>query len=207
MATEQRQAASGGDLEREEALDLYRRVRLIRRFEETVQALFLRGEVHGTTHLYIGQEAVATGVGSVLTPADRVAATYRGHGHALSIGVDPQALLDEMLGRSSGVCGGRAGSMNVIDRDHGLIGSFGIIGGSMSAAVGTALAVRRRGARSATPASIRPCINRRSTGPTSKPSPAPPGSPPGPGRPSPSRSFILTRMPATTTIPSRSDNV
>src|SRR5436190_6926107 len=145
MATEERQAASGGDLEREEALDLYRRVRLIRRFEETVQALFLRGEVHGTTHLYIGQEAVATGVGSVLTPADRVAATYRGHGHALSVGVEPQALLDEMLGRATGVCGGRAGSMNVIDRDHGLIGSFGIIGGSMSAAVGTALALKRRG--------------------------------------------------------------
>jgi TPP-dependent pyruvate/acetoin dehydrogenase alpha subunit len=126
-------------------LELYRRMRVIRRFEETVQALFLRGEVHGTTHLYVGQEAVATGVGSVLGPEDRVAATYRGHGHALSIGVDPQALLDEMLGRASGVCGGRAGSMNVIDREHGLIGSFGIIGGSMSAAVGTALALRRRG--------------------------------------------------------------
>jgi TPP-dependent pyruvate/acetoin dehydrogenase alpha subunit len=126
-------------------LELYRRMRVIRRFEETVQALFLRGEVHGTTHLYVGQEAVATGVGSVLGPEDRVAATYRGHGHALSIGVDPQALLDEMLGRASGVCGGRAGSMNVIDREHGLIGSFGIIGGSMSAAVGTALALRQRG--------------------------------------------------------------
>jgi acetoin:2,6-dichlorophenolindophenol oxidoreductase subunit alpha len=128
-----------------EPLELYRRMRVIRRFEETVQALFLRGEVHGTTHLYVGQEAVATGVGSVLGPEDRVAATYRGHGHALSIGVDPQALLDEMLGRATGVCGGRAGSMNVIDREHGLIGSFGIIGGSMSAAVGTALALRRRG--------------------------------------------------------------
>jgi TPP-dependent pyruvate/acetoin dehydrogenase alpha subunit len=120
-------------------------VRLIRRFEETVQRLFLRGEVHGTTHLYIGQEAVATGVGSALGPEDRVAATYRGHGHALSIGVDPRALLDEMLGRSTGVCGGRAGSMNVIDLEHRLIGSFGIIGGSMSAAVGAALALRARG--------------------------------------------------------------
>jgi TPP-dependent pyruvate/acetoin dehydrogenase alpha subunit len=128
-----------------EALELYRTVRLIRRFEETVQRLFLRGEVHGTTHLYIGQEAVATGVGSALGPEDRVAATYRGHGHALSIGVDPRALLDEMLGRSTGVCGGRAGSMNVIDLEHRLIGSFGIIGGSMSAAVGAALALRSRG--------------------------------------------------------------
>jgi TPP-dependent pyruvate/acetoin dehydrogenase alpha subunit len=132
-------------LSADQALDLYRTVRLIRRFEETVQTLFLRGEVHGTTHLYIGQEAVATGVGSALGSGDRVAATYRGHGHALSIGVDPQALLDEMLGRSTGVCGGRAGSMNVIDLAHGLIGSFGIIGGSMAAATGAALALRRTG--------------------------------------------------------------
>jgi acetoin:2,6-dichlorophenolindophenol oxidoreductase subunit alpha len=143
MAIEQSDVTSAPSVSREEALALYRRMRVIRRFEETVQALFLRGEVHGTTHLYVGQEAVATGVGSVLRPEDRVAATYRGHGHALSIGVDPQALLDEMLGRASGICGGRAGSMNVIDREHGLIGSFGIIGGSMSAAIGTALALRR----------------------------------------------------------------
>jgi TPP-dependent pyruvate/acetoin dehydrogenase alpha subunit len=74
-----------------------------------------------------------------------VAATYRGHGHALSLGVDPQALLDEMLGRSTGVCGGRAGSMNVVDLGHGLIGSFGIIGGSMAAATGAALSLRRTG--------------------------------------------------------------
>ena len=126
-------------------LELYRTMRLIRRFEETVQSLFLRGEVHGTTHLYIGQEAVATGVGAVLGPQDRVAATYRGHGHALSIGVDPQALLDEMLGRRSGVCGGRAGSMNVVDLEHRLIGSFGIIGGSIAAATGAALSLRRTG--------------------------------------------------------------
>ena len=72
-----------------------------------------KGEVYGTTHLYSGQEAVATGVASVLEDRDRVAATYRGHGHALALGVDPQALLDEMLGRETGVNGGRAGSMNV----------------------------------------------------------------------------------------------
>jgi TPP-dependent pyruvate/acetoin dehydrogenase alpha subunit len=144
MASEQ-QAVLDAGLTRDQALDLYRGMRLIRRFEETVQSLFLKGEVHGTTHLYIGQEAVATGVGSALTERDRVAATYRGHGHALSIGVDPQALLDEMLGRTTGVCGGRAGSMNVIDLENGLIGSFGIIGGSMSAATGAALALRRSG--------------------------------------------------------------
>jgi acetoin:2,6-dichlorophenolindophenol oxidoreductase subunit alpha len=124
-------------------LDLYRRMRLIRRFEDTIQSLFQQGEVHGTTHLYSGQEAVAVGVASVLGPEDRVAGTYRGHGHALALGVDPQGLLDEMLGRATGVCGGRAGSMNVIDLEHRLIGCFGIIGGSMAAATGAALALQR----------------------------------------------------------------
>jgi len=129
----------------DEALSLYRTMVLIRRFEDTVQTLFQRGEVPGTTHLYSGQEAVATGVASILDARDRVAGTYRGHGHALSLGVDPQALLDEMLGRASGVCGGRAGSMNVIDLAHGLMGCYGIVGGSIGAATGAALALKRTG--------------------------------------------------------------
>jgi TPP-dependent pyruvate/acetoin dehydrogenase alpha subunit len=128
-----------------DGVELYRRMRLIRRFEDTVQTLFTRGEVHGTTHLYSGQEAGAVGVCDVLGAADRVAGTYRGHGHALALGVDPQALLDELLGRATGVCGGRAGSMNVIDLSHRLIGCFGIIGGSISAATGAALALSRSG--------------------------------------------------------------
>jgi len=129
----------------EHDVELFRRLLLIRRFEETVQSLFQKGEVHGTTHLYVGEEAGAVGVADVLGPDDRVAGTYRGHGHALALGVDPQALLDEMLGRATGVCGGRAGSMNVIDLEHRLIGCFGIIGGSASAATGAALAQRRVG--------------------------------------------------------------
>lgn len=130
---------------REEAIALYRRMLLIRRFEDTVQDLFLKGEVHGTTHLYSGQEAVAVGVCSVLEAQDRVAGTYRGHGHALALGVEPQGLLDELLGRETGVCGGRAGSMNVIDLEHRLIGCFGIVGGSIAAATGAALALKREG--------------------------------------------------------------
>ena len=136
-------APSAADLEL--GLELYRRMRLIRRFEDTIQSLFQKGEVHGTTHLYSGEEAVAVGVASVLGDADRVAGTYRGHGHALALGVDPQALLDEMLGRATGVCGGRSGSMNVIDLEHRLIGCFGIIGGSIAAATGAALSLRRTG--------------------------------------------------------------
>jgi TPP-dependent pyruvate/acetoin dehydrogenase alpha subunit len=130
---------------RAEAIEMYRRMRLIRDFEELAQALFLKGEVHGTTHLGIGQEADSVGVCSALGEADRVAATYRGHGQALALGVQPQALLDELLGRSTGVCAGRAGSMNVVDLSHRLIGCFSIVGGSIAAATGAALALRREG--------------------------------------------------------------
>jgi TPP-dependent pyruvate/acetoin dehydrogenase alpha subunit len=126
-------------------LDLYRRMLLIRGFEDLVQALFLKGLVHGTTHLCSGQEAVEVGVASLLREGDRVAGTYRGHGHALALGLEPQKLLDELLGRSTGVCGGRAGSMNVVDLEHGLIGCFGIVGGSIAAATGAALAFRGTG--------------------------------------------------------------
>jgi len=122
---------------------LYRQMLLIRGFEDLVQSLFLKGEVYGTTHLYSGQEAIATGVASLLEERDRVAATYRGHGHALALGVDPQQLLDEMLGRETGINGGRAGSMNVNSLGDRLIGSFGIVGGSIAAATGAALALQR----------------------------------------------------------------
>lgn len=136
---------SAAELDGEQACGLYRRMRLIRGFEDTVQALFQKGHVHGTTHLYSGQEASAVGVCSVLGEGDRVAGTYRGHGHALALGVSTQGLMDEMLGRASGVCGGRAGSMNVVDVERGLIGCFGIVGGSMAAATGAGLAAKLLG--------------------------------------------------------------
>ena len=124
-------------------LRIYRQMLLIRGFEDLVQSLFLKGEVYGTTHLYSGQEAIATGFASLLEDRDRVAATYRGHGHALALGVDPQRLLDEMLGRETGINGGRAGSMNVNSPKDRLIGSFGIVGGSIAAATGAALALKK----------------------------------------------------------------
>jgi acetoin:2,6-dichlorophenolindophenol oxidoreductase subunit alpha len=124
---------------------LYRQMTLIRGFEDRVQSLFLKGHVQGTTHLCSGQEATEVGVASVLRPGDRVGGTYRGHGHALALGLEPQKLMDELLGRATGVCGGRAGSMNVIDPEHGLIGCFGIVGGSIAAATGAALALHDSG--------------------------------------------------------------
>jgi TPP-dependent pyruvate/acetoin dehydrogenase alpha subunit len=120
-------------------------MRLIRTFEDTVQSQFQKGNVHGTTHLYSGQEASGVGVCSMLREGDKVAGTYRGHGHSIALGVDPQKLMDEMLGRASGACGGRAGSMNVVDLASGLIGCFGIVGGSIGAATGAALAEKLRG--------------------------------------------------------------
>ncbi|HEX8856305.1 MAG TPA: thiamine pyrophosphate-dependent dehydrogenase E1 component subunit alpha, partial [Thermoleophilaceae bacterium] len=126
-------------------LERYGRMFTIRLFEGEMHRLFLKGEVHGTTHLSSGQEAVPVGVCSALESSDYVTGTYRGHGHALAKGTDPEPLAAEMLGRATGVCGGRAGSMNVIDLEHGLVGCFGIVGGSIGAATGAALAAKRNG--------------------------------------------------------------
>jgi acetoin:2,6-dichlorophenolindophenol oxidoreductase subunit alpha len=128
------------------ALDLYRRMLMIRGIEDRVQSLFLRGEVYGTTHLYSGQEAVAVGFASALQEGDRIACTYRGHGHLLAMGSDPEALLAELLGRETGINGGRSGSMNMVDPEHGVLGCYGIVGGSIAAATGAALSLRGTGA-------------------------------------------------------------
>jgi TPP-dependent pyruvate/acetoin dehydrogenase alpha subunit len=130
-------------------LERYAQMLLIRLFEGEMHRLFLQGHIHGTTHLSSGQEAVPVGVCSALEPHDYVAGTYRGHGHALAKGADPEALAAEMLGRETGLCGGRAGSMNVIDLEHGLVGCFGIVGGSIAAATGAALSAARQGLVSA----------------------------------------------------------
>jgi acetoin:2,6-dichlorophenolindophenol oxidoreductase subunit alpha len=121
---------------------LYGRMALIRTFEDAVQRLFMQNEIQGTTHLYSGQEAVAVGVCAELAPGDTIAATYRGHGACLAMGTDPTALMAELLGRATGVCGGRAGTMNVIDLEHGIVGCFGIVGGSIAAATGVGLAAQ-----------------------------------------------------------------
>ena len=123
---------------------LYLAMLRIRLFEDAVLRLFLANEVEGTTHLCQGQEAVCVGVCDVLAPGDAVAATYRGHGAALAQGVDATRLLAELLGRETGTNGGRGGSMNVTDVERGLIGCFGIVGGSIAAATGAALAAQLR---------------------------------------------------------------
>jgi TPP-dependent pyruvate/acetoin dehydrogenase alpha subunit len=124
---------------------LYLAMARIRAFEDAVMRAFQSGEIRGTTHLCNGQEAIPVGVCDVLGPNDCAAATYRGHGVALALGCDPEALFAEFLGREGGICGGRGGSMNVIDLEHRLLGCFGIVGGSIGAATGAGLAAELTG--------------------------------------------------------------
>ena len=102
-------------------LSLYRKMLLIRRFEETVNELFMQGRIPSTLHLYIGQEAVATGVCADLRAHDYVLSTHRPHGHALAKGVSPRAIMAELFGKATGCCKGKGGSMHVGDiaRGHG----------------------------------------------------------------------------------------
>ena len=134
-----------GEFDATSCTEMYRVMVRIRRFEQRIQALFLRDEVYGTTHLCNGQEAVPVGVASALREGDQVAGTYRGHGHALAQGIGVQELMDELLGRATGINGGRSGSMNVTSRRHGYLGSYGIVGGSIAAATGAAMALQRNG--------------------------------------------------------------
>lgn len=140
-------ASKGVSNKPEALLALYRRMLLIRRTEERLSQLFADGEVPGFIHLSIGQEAIAAGLGAVLERRDTIASTHRGHGHALAKGVDLDGFFQEVMGRATGVCGGRGGSMHVADMSVGMLGANGIVGAGMPIAVGSALAhqVRRTG--------------------------------------------------------------
>ncbi len=123
----------------------YRRMLEIRAFEERVQELFMDGLVEGTTHLCQGQEAVSVGAISALQDDDYLTITYRGHGHALARGMSADAAFAELMGRSAGCCHGVGGSMHLTDFSLGLIGSFAIIGASLSVAVGAAMQAKLTG--------------------------------------------------------------
>jgi pyruvate dehydrogenase E1 component alpha subunit len=114
----------------------------IRAFEERVQELFMDGLVEGTTHLCQGQEAVSVGAVNALNADDYLTITYRGHGHALARGMSAEAAFAELMGRSDGCCHGVGGSMHLTDFSLGLIGSFAIIGASLSVAVGAAMTAK-----------------------------------------------------------------
>ena len=116
----------------------------IRHFEEKVQELFMQGKIEGTTHLCQGQEAVSVGAIAALEPRDYLTITYRGHGHALARGMPMESAFGELMGLTSGCCGGVGGSMHLTDFSRNLIGSFAIIGASYSVAVGAALSAKMR---------------------------------------------------------------
>ncbi|MEV4260923.1 thiamine pyrophosphate-dependent dehydrogenase E1 component subunit alpha [Kribbella sp. NPDC049584] len=125
--------------------DLYRTVRLIRRFEERAIEFVRSGEIVGGIHPYVGQEAIATGMCAALTPADVLTSTHRGHGHVLARGADPGRLFAELMGRESGLNKGRGGSMHAADFSLGILGANAIVGAAASIATGAAWASRRQG--------------------------------------------------------------
>jgi pyruvate dehydrogenase E1 component alpha subunit len=127
------------------AVELYRTVRLIRRFEERAIELVRTGEIVGGIHPYLGQEAVAAGVCAALGPDDLVTGTHRGHGHVLAKGADPARMMAELTGRVTGLNKGRGGSMHAADFGVGILGANAIVGASGAIATGAAWAKRRLG--------------------------------------------------------------
>jgi pyruvate dehydrogenase E1 component alpha subunit len=111
----------------------------IRLAEEKIQELFLANLVRGTTHLAIGQEACATGTAAALIPGDKVTCTYRGHHHALSLGMTLRAMMGEMMGKATGACKGKGGSMHMTDASISLLGANAIVGAQLPIALGAAL--------------------------------------------------------------------
>lgn len=126
------------------ALDLYRRMLLIRRFEEKAGEKYMQGKISGFLHLYIGEEAVATGVFSALGPQDYIVTHYREHGHALARGIEPKRVMAELFGKATGTSQGRGGSMHIFDASRGFMGGYAIVGGMLPVATGLALASRLR---------------------------------------------------------------
>jgi acetoin:2,6-dichlorophenolindophenol oxidoreductase subunit alpha len=135
-----RSRATRATLARDERLELHRLMVLIRRVEERLAQLFSNGEVPGFIHLSIGQEAIAAGIAAALDDVDTIASTHRGHGHALAKGLPLEGFFQEIMGRDSGVCRGRGGSMHVADMSVGMLGANGIVGAGIPLALGSALA-------------------------------------------------------------------
>ncbi len=128
----------------EQLTDMYTKMNHIRAFEEKVAYFFSRGMIHGTTHLYIGEEATAVGALAPLSDKDLITSTHRGHGHTISKGIDLNRMMAELLGRSNGYCKGKGGSMHIADLSRGNLGANGIVGGGIPIAVGAALTLKMR---------------------------------------------------------------
>jgi len=127
-------------LSRKELLQMYHTMQLIRRFETRVNELYLQGKIPSTLHLYIGQEAVATGTCAHLQDSDYLLSTHRPHGHAIAKGVSIDSIMAELFGKATGCCKGKGGSMHVGDISVGMFPAIAIVGGNTPIAAGAALA-------------------------------------------------------------------
>ena len=136
-------AVAAPDLET--ALGIYRTMVECRGFETRAQELFFEGLVRGTTHLGVGQEAVAAGVAAAMRPDDWTFCTYRGHNHTLARGVPMAPILAELFGRGTGLLGGKGGSMHLTSVEHGVMGSYAIVGAHLPIALGAAWSAQYRG--------------------------------------------------------------
>jgi TPP-dependent pyruvate/acetoin dehydrogenase alpha subunit len=132
------------DLTRERLLEAYRKMRMIRCFEEKLGDLVAAGKMGGFMHLYAGEEAVAVGVCTPLGQADIVASTHRGHGHCIAKGVDVAGMMAELYGKATGICKGKGGSMHIADVDKGMLGANGIVGAGIPLATGAALTAKQK---------------------------------------------------------------
>ena len=129
-------------LSRDELLELYRQMVLIRRFEEKSAELYAEGKIGGFLHLYIGEEAIAVGGCKALRATDHMFTAYRDHGWAIARGLDPKAVMAELLGKATGVSGGKGGSMHLASAEHRYWGGHAIIGGHLPLATGVGIEIR-----------------------------------------------------------------
>lgn len=133
------------DLTDEQLIGMYVTMDKIRTFENCVAELFAAGKIPGFVHLYVGEEAVATGVCANLTAKDYITSTHRGHGHLIAKGGDVRLMMAELFGKKTGYCKGKGGSMHIADLDLGIMGANGIVGGGPPLASGAALACQYLG--------------------------------------------------------------
>jgi acetoin:2,6-dichlorophenolindophenol oxidoreductase subunit alpha len=126
-------------LENVDLQDVFYKMVLVRRFEERMEKLYQQGKIHGTIHLSIGQEAASVGAVAVLEKKDKILTHHRGHGHAIAKGVDLKPFVAEILGKSTGLLGGRGGHIHLADIENGNIGANGILGASATLATGIGL--------------------------------------------------------------------
>lgn len=129
-------------LSKETIAGFYETMLKIRFFEERVEKMFLAGEIPGFVHLYIGEEAIATGVCANLRKEDYIESTHRGHGHTIAKGADINRAMAEVLGKRTGFCKGKGGSMHIADFSVGMLGANGVVGGGYNLATGAALACK-----------------------------------------------------------------